>query len=193
MVALIIAAVLAAGPARLDPDVLRARYAGIHSLDADVVQRKEGRFWARPFESQIRLRYTPDRIVWETLSPVHSTVTIESKRLAITDASGNSRELGAAAGDPRVVALLGFFRALITVDLESLNRDFAIQYGEGELVATPRQGEKARLFESIRLQFNARYDLVAMELVTKTERTHLTFRALERVPPLANGGAGAPP
>ncbi len=192
MLALLMAAALAATPARLGPDALRARYAGIRSLSADVVQVKEGRFWARPLESRIRLTYTPERITWETLAPVRSTVTIAGDRLVVADASGKTRELGALAGDPRVVALLGFIRSLIAVDLEALERDFTIRYGDGELVATPREGARLKLFESIRLRFDERDDLTGMELVTPTERTRLAFRNVERDPPppaTAPGGA----
>jgi hypothetical protein len=183
MLALLLATVLTAGPARLTPDALRARYAGIRSLTADVVQVKEGRFWARPLESHIRLRYTPERIVWETVSPVRSTVTIEGEHLTVADAAGRTRDLGALAGDPRVGGLLGFIRSLIAVDLEALDRDFTIRYGDGELFATPRDGSTLRLFESIRLRFDARDDLTEMELATATERTRLFFRGVERVPP----------
>ncbi len=193
MVALgiLVAAALAASPARLGPDALRARYAGIRSLTADVVQVKEGRFWARPLESRIRLAYTPERITWETVAPVRSTVTISGDRLVVADATGKTRELGALAGDPRVVALLGFIRALVAVDLDAIERDFTIRFGDGELVATPRDGSRLRLFDRIRLRFDASDDLVDMELVTPTERTRLSFRNVARVPP-PPGGSGAP-
>ncbi len=194
MVALgiLVAAALAASPARLGPDALRARYAGIRSLTADVVQVKEGRYWARPLESRIRLEYTPEKITWETVAPVRSTVTIAGDRLVVADATGKTRELGALAGDPRVVALLGFIRSLIAVDLAAIERDFTLQYGDGEVVATPREGSRLKLFESIRLRFDARDDLTGMELVTTTERTRLTFRNVARVPPPPGSGSGAP-
>jgi hypothetical protein len=191
MLALLLAVSLAAGPAPLGPDALRARYAGIRSLSADVVQVKEGRFWARPLESRIRLTYTPERITWETVAPVRSTVTIAGDRLVVADASGKTRELGALAGDPRVVALLGFIRSLIAVDLPAIERDFTIRYGDGELVATPREGARLKLFDSIRLRFDASDDLAGMELVTPTERTRLSFRNVERDPPAPAAAPGA--
>lgn len=192
MLALLLTAVLAASPAHLTPDALRARYAGIRSLSADVVQVKDGRFWARPLESRIRLRYTPERIVWGTVSPVRSTVTIEGERLVVSDAAGKTRDLVPVAGDRRVVALLGFIRALIAVDLDALERDFTIRYGVGELVATPRDGSPLKLFEGIVLRFDARDDLTGMELVTATERTRLSFRNIERVPPAPENATGGP-
>jgi hypothetical protein len=191
MLALLMAAALAATPARLGPDALRARYAGIRALSADVVQVKEGRFWARPLESRVRLTYTPEKITWETIAPVRSTVTIAGDKLVVADASGKPRELGALAGDPRVVALLGFIRSLITVDLEAIERDFTIRYGDGELVATPREDARLKLFDSVRLRFDASDDLTGMELVTPTERTRLSFRNVERVPPAPAGAPGA--
>lgn len=192
MLALLMAAALAATPARLGPDALRARYAGIRSLSADVVQVKEGRFWARPLESRIRLTYTPERITWETVAPVRSTVTIAGDKLVVADSAGKTRELGALAGDPRVVALLGFIRSLIAVDLEAIERDFTIRYGDGELVATPREGARLKLFETVRLRFDASDDLTGMELVTPTERTRLSFRNVARAPPAPASAPGAP-
>ncbi|HEX9051269.1 MAG TPA: outer membrane lipoprotein carrier protein LolA [Anaeromyxobacter sp.] len=191
MLALLLSAALAATPARLGPDALRARYAGIRALSADVVQVKEGRFWARPLESRIRLTYTPERITWETVAPVRSTVTIAGDRLVVADASGKTRELGALAGDPRVVALLGFIRALVAVDLEAIERDFTLRYGDGEVVATPRPGARLALFERIRLRFDAHDDLTGMELVTATERTRLSFRNVARTPPPPGAAPGA--
>lgn len=188
MRAWLILAVLGATSPTLTPDALRARYAGVRSLSADVVQVKEGRFWARPLESRVKLRYTPERIVWETLSPVRSSVVIEGDRLEVLDAAGRPRGPNALGGDPRVAALLGFIRALVAVDLDALERDFTLRYGPGELVATPREGSRLALFTSIRLRFDARDELAAMELETATERTRLTFQRVERDPP-APGGA----
>jgi hypothetical protein len=192
MLAILLSAALAVAPARFGPDALRARYAGIRSLSADVVQVKEGRFWARPLESRIRLTYTPEKITWETVAPVRSTVTIAGDRLVVADAAGKTRELGALAGDPRVVALLGFIRSLIAVDLAAIERDFVVQFGDGELVATPREGGRVKLFQSIRLRFDGNDDLAGMELATSTERTRLSFRNVERVPPPPGTAPGAP-
>ncbi len=188
MFALLIAAALSATPGPLAPDALKARYAGIRSLSADVVQTKEGRFWARPLESRIRLRYTPERITWETVSPVRASVTIEGNHLRVTDAAGRTRDMQALTADPRVAALLGFLRSLIAVDLGALERDFELQYGPGELVATPRAGSSLKLFRTIRLRFDAGNDLTAMELETPDERTRLVFQRIERDPPPPAGG-----
>jgi hypothetical protein len=183
MLAMLLAATLGATSGNLTPDALRARYAGLRSLSADVVQVKEGRFWARPLESRIRLRYTPERIVWETVSPVRSSVVIEGNRLSVSDAAGRPRDMGAFAGDPRAAALLGFIRSLIAVDLDALDRELTLQYGPGELVAVPRSGSKLELFTRIRLRFDARDDLTGMELETPNERTRLSFQRVERDPP----------
>jgi hypothetical protein len=184
MLALLLAAALVAPPAApLTRDELRARYAGIRSLSADVLQVKEGRFWARPLESQIRLRYTPDRIVWESLSPVRTSVVIEGDHLTVSGAGGQARELSALASDPRVAALLSFIRSLITVDLAAIERDFDVTYGVGELVATPRALSEVKLFERVRIGFDARHELAELELETASERTRLTFLRIVRDPP----------
>lgn len=183
MIALLLAAALGATTGTLTSDALRARYGGLRSLSADVVQVKEGRFWARPLESRIRLRYTPERIVWETISPFRSSVVIEGGRLTVLDASGRPRDVGGLSGDPRVTALVRFIRSLIAVDLDAIDREFTIRYGPGELVAVPREGSALKLFTSIRLRFDDRDDLTAMEIETPNERTRLAFERVEREPP----------
>lgn len=183
MIALLLAAALGATTGTLTSDALRARYGGLRSLSADVVQVKEGRFWARPLESRIRLRYTPERIVWETISPFRSSVVIEGGRLTVLDASGRARDVGGLSGDPRVTALVRFIRSLIAVDLDAIDREFTIRYGPGELVAVPREGSALKLFTSIRLRFDDRDDLTAMEIETPNERTRLAFERVEREPP----------
>lgn len=183
MIALLLAAALGATTGTLTSDALRARYGGLRSLSADVVQVKEGRFWARPLESRIRLRYTPERIVWETVSPFRSSVVIEGGRLTVLDASGRARDVGGLSGDPRVTALVRFIRSLIAVDLDAIDREFTIRYGPGELVAVPREGSALKLFTSIRLRFDDRDDLTAMEIETPNERTRLAFERVEREPP----------
>ncbi len=61
LLALALAAAPVATPVPvLTPEALRARYGGLRRLSADVIQVKEGRYWARPFETRVKLRYTPD-------------------------------------------------------------------------------------------------------------------------------------
>lgn len=180
MIPLLLAAALAASPQAVSAEALSARYAGLASLSADVVQVKEGRFWARPFESRIRLRYTPERIVWETVKPLPSTVTIEGRRLEITDARGGRRTLDGLAGDPRFEALLGFLQALLALDLPRLERDFTLQYEPDALIATPRPGAARPLFTRIVLRFDGALDLSSLLLESEAERTRLTFSKVER-------------
>lgn len=182
MIALLPAALLAAPP-QLTPELLRARYAGIRSLSADVTQTKEGRYWARPLTSRIRLRYTPERITWETLSPVPSTVVIEGEKLTVRSGAGAPRDLGAAASDPRVAALLRFLRALLALDLGVIERDFALEYGAGELLARPRAGSDLSFLTALRLRFDPRAELAGLDIETASERTRLAFDRVERDPP----------
>jgi len=164
------------------PDTLRARYAEVRLLTADVVQVKEGRFWARPFESRIRLRYTPERLIWETVSPISSTVVIEGGNLTVRGAGGERRDLGAMASDPRFAAFLRLVRALLAVDLAGIERDFVLSYGPGELTARPRPGSDVSLFTRMRLRFDGDLEIVSLEIETTDERTQLTFEHVVRDP-----------
>ncbi|HET9598472.1 MAG TPA: outer membrane lipoprotein carrier protein LolA [Anaeromyxobacteraceae bacterium] len=180
MIALLAAALLVAAPPTVEPDALRARYARLRSLSADVVQLKEGRFWARPLESRVRLRYTPERVVWETLTPVRSTVTIEGGALTVVGADGRPRDLAPVANDRRLAGLVRFIQALLAVDLPAIERDFVLSYGPGQLVATPRPGGALDLFTGIVLRFDSDLDLVSLELDTTSERTRLSFHNVKR-------------
>jgi hypothetical protein len=163
-------------------EALRARYGAVQQLTADVTQRKEGRYWARPFESRIRLRYTPERVVWETVSPVKASVVLEGSSITITGPGGARRDLGPADGDPRAAGLVRFIRALLAFDLPAIERDFVLTYGERTVVATPRPNSDLSIFKSIRLRFDDHLDIVSIDLDTDSEHTALRFENVERVP-----------
>jgi len=183
MLTLLLSATLAASPAPLTPELLRERYAGLRSLEADVLQVKAGRFWALPFQSRIRFRYTSGRVVWETLAPVHSVAIIQGDQLTVTGADGKAREMGGLSADPRMTALLRFLRTLMAVDLIGLERYFVLAYGPREVVARPRPTSDLKLFEAIRLHFDDDAELTGLDLETATERTRLTFEHTVRDPP----------
>ncbi len=182
MFGLILAACLAVRPGPITPEILRARYADLRALDADLVQVKTGKYWARPLESHIKLLYTPTRVVWETLQPLHSKVVIEGSTLTVIGPDGQPRDLGAAAGDPRVAALLRFIRALLALDLPAIERDFTLSYGPNDIEALPRPGSDLKLFAAVRLHFDDDLELVSLELQSDTELTRLRFERVERDP-----------
>ncbi|MEI6224109.1 MAG: outer membrane lipoprotein carrier protein LolA [Deltaproteobacteria bacterium] len=181
-VAAIAAVILAAAadPAPLTPEALRARHAGARSLTAEVVQVKEGRYWARPLTSHVRLRWTPGRVEWETLDPVPSTVVIEGDRVQVVS-GGNARDLGAQARDPRFAALVRFLRALAAFDLPALEGDFVLAWGPREVVATPRPGSSLSLVRKVRLVFGDDLEVRRIELESPSETTRLEFQRVERV------------
>jgi hypothetical protein len=179
------AAALLAAPAAgapVTPDGLRARYGGIRRLEADVVQVKEGKHWARPFESRVKLRYTPARVEWETTAPVHALAVIEGEALYLVGPDGQRRDMGPMAGDPRLEAILRFVKALLSVDLAGIERDFVLAYGPGELTATPRPGSQLELFTAVRLRFEADLGIASVDLETKDEKTHLRFERVVQEP-----------
>lgn len=171
---LLLASLLAPPPQPLTAVALRSRYGSLASLSADITQVKEGRFWARPMRSQIKLRWTPARIEWETVSPVRSLVTIEGETLSITDGHGNTRTLG-AAGDPRFKALINTLRAFLSLDLPAIERDYTLEYTGLDLVARLRPEATVRVFSMLRFRFDERLELIGLELVAESERTNLAF------------------
>jgi hypothetical protein len=180
VIAAVLAALLVAAPPAFGPDAVRARHAGTRSLTADVVQVKEGKYWARPLTSHVKLRWTPARVEWETLDPVPSMVVIEGDRIQVRTASG-SRELGALASDPRMAALVRFLRALAASDVPALERDFALAWGDREVVATPRPGSSLSMLREVRLAFDADAEIRRIEIASPAETTRLQFERVERV------------
>jgi hypothetical protein len=173
---------LASAQPLVTADALRARYGAVQQLTADVTQRKEGRYWARPLESRIRLRYTPERVVWETVSPVKATVVLEGASITVTGPGGAKRDLGPVTGDPRVAGLVRFIRALLAFDLPAIERDFQLTYGEGTVVATPRPTSALTFFKAIQLRFDDQLNIVSIDLDTDSEHTSLLFEHMQRVP-----------
>lgn len=181
MIAMLLAAAVAVSAAPpVTPEGLRARYGGLRKLSAEVVQVKEGKYWARPFESRVELRYTPERVEWQTVAPVRALAVIEGSALYLVGPDGVRRDLGPAAGDPRLAALLRFVRALLAVDLAAIERDFVLSYGPGELTATPRPGSELALFSAVRIRFAPDLDVTAVDSETRDERTHLRFEHVVR-------------
>ncbi len=178
MAAMLLAA--PAAPATLTPEALQARHAGARSLTAEVVQTKEGRYWARPLTSHVRLRWTPARVEWETLDPVPSTVVIEGDRVQVLS-GGAARDLGAQARDPRFAALVRFLRALAAFDLPALEGDFVLAWGPREVVATPRAGSSLSMVKKVRLVFGDDLEVRRIELESPSETTRLEFQRVERV------------
>ena len=173
---LLLSALLAA---QLDAGALRARYGNLSALTAEISQVKEGRYWARPMRSSIRLRWTPRRVEWETLSPVRSLVVIEGDSLTITDAHGKVRTLG-PAGDPRLQAVVGLLRAFLSLDLAAIERQYELGWEGTELSARLRPAATVRVFTTVRFRFDERLDLQVLELEGDGEKTQLTFDRLVR-------------
>jgi hypothetical protein len=173
---------LASAQPQITAEALRARYGSVQQLTADVTQRKEGRYWARPLESRIRLRYTPERVVWETVSPVKATVVLEGGSITITGPGGATRDLGPESGDPRMAGLVRFIRALLAFDVPAIERDFQLTYGEGTVVAIPRPTSELVFFKAIRLRFDDRLNVVSIDLDTESEHTSLLLENVQRVP-----------
>lgn len=172
-------ALLLAVPGDLTPDALRARHAGAKALSADIVQTKEGRYWARPLVSHVRLRWTQGRVEWETLDPVPSTVVIEGDRVQVLS-GGAARDLGAQARDPRFAALVRFLRALAAFDLPALEGDFVLAWGPREIVATPRAGSSLTLLKQVRLDFADDGEIRRIEIESPSEVTRLDFQRVTR-------------
>ncbi len=176
--ALIVALLVAAQPAPT-ADRLRQRHSGVKTLEADIVQVKEGRFWARPLTSHVKLHWTPSRIEWETTEPVRASVVVEGDRVRVTGPGTDGRDLGAAARDPRVAALLKFLRALVAFDLPSIEKEFELTWQERALDGRPR-ASTGSAFEHIRLTFDADDEIQLVEFSTATEKTRLEFLKVER-------------
>jgi hypothetical protein len=182
MHALLLALLLSAPPAPITAEALRARHASTEVLTAEVLQVKDGRRWARPLESRVRLRWRPGRVEWETLSPIKSTVVVQGEAITVLGPDGRARDLGAAAADPRLGAVLRLVRALLGADLGGLEREYALAFSGREVALTPREGPAASLFESVRLRFDDAGEIAEVRIASPAETTRMTFLSVVREP-----------
>ncbi|MGA8892361.1 MAG: hypothetical protein WB493_12380 [Anaeromyxobacteraceae bacterium] len=151
----------------------------MRTLEAEIVQVKEGRYWARPMTSRVKLHWTPARIEWETVEPVQASVVIEGDRVRVTGIGTGGSDVGAAARDPRVASLLRFLRALVAFDLPSIERDYELTWQGRTVEARPRPSTTAFL-DRIRLTFDEQDEIHLVELTTPSEVTRLEFLKVER-------------
>lgn len=178
--ALVLATFVLSGSPEVTAEWLRARHLGAKSLTADIVQTKEGKYWARPFTTHVRLRWTPGRVEWETLDPVRSTVVIEGDRIRVVG-DGRDRDLGAVASDPRFAALIRFLRALAAFDLPALEEEFSLTWGARDITATPRPKSNLAMIRQVKLSFDGEGEIHLIEMSTATETTRIEFQRVERV------------
>jgi hypothetical protein len=179
MIGAALMAVLLAAQPLPTADRLRQRHSGAKTLEADIIQVKEGRYWARPLTSHVKLHWTPSRIEWETTEPVRASVVVEGDRVRVTGPGTESRDLGGAARDPRIGALLKFLKALVAFDLPSIEKDYELTWQERSLEGRPRAATATAL-ERIRLTFDANDEIHVVEFSTATEKTRLEFLKVER-------------
>ena len=178
--ALVLATLALSGSPEITPESIRARHSGAKSLTAEIVQTKEGKYWARPFTTRVRLRWTPGRVEWVTLDPVPSTVVIEGDRIRVVG-DGRDRDLGAVANDPRFAALLRLLRALAAFDIPALEEDFSLTWGGRDITATPRPRSNLAMIRQVKLSFDDEGEIRLIEMSTPTETTRVEFQRVERV------------
>ena len=160
-------------------DRLKSAYSGQKGLDADIIQTKTSRYLAKPLKSRVHLTVNDETIRWEVKAPVVSTVVFDPRGAHFFDDKGHE-DVGAKLPEgPKTEALVGFLKALITVDFPKLERDFDLQVSGQDLIATPRAGGTSIPIKELRLVFDASLKLTSLTVAADSETTAIEFTRLE--------------
>ena len=178
-IAAIAAMLVMASPAHaqtpISAESLKAHFAKMGPFTAEAEQTKTARFLARPLVSKVHLRYTAERIEWETLTPIHSSVVIDKDGLHVQGGAGP----GTAKQDPRAMALIRFIRNLFALDFAALEQDFTLSFEGRSMKAAPKESSSLKgMLGAIEMRFTDSLDLESLQIVTPDETSKLLFQKL---------------
>ncbi len=155
---------------------LKAHFTKLGPFTAEAEQVKTARFLARPLKSKIKMRYSLERIEWETVSPIRSSVVIDKDGLHV---QGNAGAAQATKQDPRAMALLRFIRNIFALDFAALEQDFTLTFEGKVMKAAPKDGSTLKgMLGAIEMRFADSLDLESLQITTPDETTKLTFGKL---------------
>jgi hypothetical protein len=171
---------VAPGFARADGltrESLKAAYANVHMLSAEIEQTKSSPYLYKPLVSRIHLEYADGRVLWRILEPVRGEVIFDNGRIS-TDGTVT---LPPEAAE-RMAPLMRLLQAVFSVDLAVIEKDFDLVISENSLEARPRPGSEVSFVK--RLVFRFQPDLSPAQVTVETgdETTELKFLHFEISP-----------
>jgi len=154
----------------LTRESLRAAYANVQMLSAEIEQTKSSPYLYKPLVSRIHLEFAAGRVLWRILEPVHGELVFDNGKIS-TDGTVT---LPPEAAE-RMAPVLRFFQAVFSVDLAVIEKDFDLVFSESSLEARSRPGNEGAFVK--RLVFRFQPDLSPAQVTVETgdETTELKF------------------
>jgi hypothetical protein len=159
----------AASAANLDASSLKKAWTGVTWMEAHVDQVKKSPHFVRPLKSKVVLIWTPKRIVWKVVEPNQVEMVLE-------DGVSTGMPTG-SMDNTRIAMLARLLEKIFTVDIEGLQREFDLTFGEHEVLAVPKMASAP--VRRLQIKFDADLRPATVNVETGSDQTELTFRSLK--------------
>jgi len=153
---------------------LQAAYAHVGRLSAEIEQKKSSPYLFKPLVSKIHMEYANGRILWRVLEPVRGEIVFDNGTISTAPA-------GVLPPDAleRMMPLMRLFRAIFSVDLPAIEKDFDLRFSDRSLEAQSRAGSDVHLVKRLVFHFDAGLLPERMTVEVGDEITELRFLHFE--------------
>lgn len=159
------------------PGALRAAYAEVQQVTAEIEQTKSSPFLFRPLVSRIHMEYGNGRVLWRVTEPVRGELVFDNGRV-----SGDSAAPLSSGAAEILAPLTRLFRAVFSFDFAALGQDFDLVFSANVLEARTRAGSELAFVKRLVFRFNPDLSPASVAVETGDETTELKFLRFETSP-----------
>lgn len=148
---------------------VKARYAGLTRLQADVEQTRTGKHLLKPFVSEIRLDYTPGAITWSYVRPFQKSIKMTRDGFEMGE-----KKLPPAHSE-RLKSLSSMLDSLFRMDLEAIRKDFDLKVTGDVVGATPKDDSPLKFVQTMNFEFDKKLDILSVTVATERDSAVMKF------------------
>jgi outer membrane lipoprotein-sorting protein len=158
---------------------LKNKYANLESLQAEIDQTKKSRFLFKPLKSQVKLTYSKKELRWEMVSPFSQIVLVRDNALVTKSTESAKEEITPIVQGSKLHYLSLFFRALFSMDLKVLEKQFTLSFAGQVMTALPQKNSELSFIKEMTFVFDDDLRLDRVKVSAQEEETELQFRSLK--------------